>query len=281
MSVKFPVKISIHNWLKSSNISLKNAGIDSSILDSELILAYVLNKNRTYLHAHPDEVLLEADRKKAKSLLTKRIKRQPLAYLIGKKEFYGRDFIVNKDVLIPRPESESIIDLLKSVPFANSLSTNLKLVDVGTGSGCLGITAKLDIPDLDVTLIDKSAKALLVAKTNAELLGAKVQLLKDSLLSSQPTNSLDIVIANLPYLDKNCSRSPETSYEPAVALFAKDSGTKLIKNLIEQSSQIMKKDGYLIMEFEPNQRQVIVTHAEKLGFKYNQSLGYITVFRKD
>jgi len=279
MNAKFPKRISIDNWLNLSNKLLQNAGIKSSKLDAELILTFVLNKNRSYIHAHGDNELSETDHKKANQVLKKRLKRYPLAYIMGKKEFYGRDFIVNKNVLIPRPESEVIIDILKKKG-EEFINDDLKIIDIGCGSGCLGITAKLELSKSEVLLIDKSNKALQVAKKNAINLKSKVKFLHDNLLSKQKPNSVNIIIANLPYLDKEWRRSPETKYEPSIALFAKDNGMSLIKKMIKQSFDIIQQNGYLILEFEPIQLSSIKKYAKDLGFNYVKSLDYVSLFKK-
>ena len=280
MNVKSPAKLSIDNWLKRAVQSLNNVGIESSKLDAELILLSIFNKNRSYLHAHGDYELSKNELKKVNKMLKKRLQRYPLAYISGKKEFYGRDFIVNKNVLIPRPESEGIIDTLKRK--TESLTNkNLKIIDVGCGSGCLGITAKLEIPQAQVLLIDNSKKAIKIAKQNALNLKSKVEFVHSNLLSKQKSNSINIVIANLPYLDKNWPRSLETQYEPHEALFAKDKGTNLIKKLIKQSFDVIKQNGYLILEFEPAQLPMIIEYAKHIGFNYVESIDYITVFTKN
>lgn len=284
MNAKYPAKTSIKNWLESSSKILQKVGIESYKLDSELILSYVFNKNRTYLHAHNDMGLSKNQYIKANKMLQKRSERYPIAYILGQKEFYGRNFVINKNVLIPRPESESIINLLKEVANNDSENNVIKIIDVGCGSGCLGITAKLEIPKSQVLLIDKSKKALSIAKKNASNLKAQVYFLHNNLLSGKKIDGIDgmdVIIANLPYLDKSWLRSPETQYEPSMALFAKDNGMNLIKKLIRQSHNYIKKNGYLILEFEPKQRPEIVDYARDLGFNHVKSTDYVTALIKN
>ena len=194
-------KSTITSWLTTATNTLKQADITSARLDAELILANTLRKNRTYLHAHLDEEIDPRRVDIAEARLSLRLDRVPLAYILGKKEFYGREFDVSPSVLVPRPESEEMINmLLKLAPQDNQPRT---LIDVGTGSGCLGITAALELPDnWHIVLSDISPKALSVAEKNAKKLGAKVFTQKQSLLLGQ-FEKLDCILANLPYVDKD------------------------------------------------------------------------------
>lgn len=268
----------IKDWLDLAAKKLADANIPTNKLDAELILAYCLGKNRTFLHAHPELKIEETTLKTADNMLLSRLKRMPIAYLTGIKEFYGRQFKVNKDTLIPRPESEMIIESLKEITAIDGPHKNLKLIDVGTGSGCLGITAKLELPFLDVTLIDISSKALNIAKENANSLSTYVSTVQSDLLAAY-NDTVDIIIANLPYVDKSWDRSPETEYEPGLALFADDYGMELIKKLVIQSTDKLQKQGYLIIEADPDQHNNIITFAKQNHFEVLSIKDYIVSFR--
>jgi len=260
-----PQMPAIKNWLTNSVAKLNDVGITTSQLDSEVILATCLNKNRTYLHAHPELEIGNNYIQRADKMIKLRITRLPIAYITGYKEFYGRQFKVTKDTLIPRPESETIIEILKNIVVINITDNALKLIDIGTGSGCLGVTAKLEFPSLDVTLTDISPNALRIASLNAIELKASVTTLQNDLLTDYKGNA-DIIIANLPYVDKTWERSPETDYEPALALFAENSGKELIEKLIDQSTEILPKCGYLIIEADPIQHNGLIQFANKKSF---------------
>lgn len=266
--------MTIDAWLQTAAAQLAAANIASARLDTELILAHTLRKGRTWLHGHGDEVLDERQREIANARLDLRLDRVPIAYIIGHKEFYGRRFTVTTATLVPRPESEAIIELLRELP----ITPGAKLVDVGTGTGCLGITAKLEYPDLDVTLIDVDAHALAVARRNADQLGAVVTDLKGSLLTSYPYVA-DIVVANLPYVDKEWERSPETNHEPALALFADDNGLQLIKQLIDQCKNKLQPKGHLILEADRRQHHAITHYAEKHGLLHVATDGLIVMYQ--
>ena len=267
----------IRDWLHTATIQLVGVGIGTAKLDAEIILAHTLRKPRTYLHAHDEMQLSLREQEIADARLLLRLDRTPIAYIIGHKEFYGRKFKVTPATLIPRPESEAIItSLQKIVPNTKALinESPKRLVDVGAGSGILGITAKLEHPELDVTLIDTSRHALNVAEQNAKILHADITTLRSDLLS-QYVLLADIIIANLPYVDPSWERSPETDQEPALALFADDNGLRLIKKLIEQIPAKLRSGGYLLLEADPRQHSPIIKFAKDYGLTKRSIEGFI------
>lgn len=263
----------INSWLDNADKQLKAVGIQSAQLDAELILAEIIGKNRTFLHAHSEQIICSKHLKKANLYLEKRLKRIPLAYIFGYKEFYGRNFKVNQNTLIPRPESEAVIEILRKI-LSSYKKNNIKLLDIGTGSGCLGITTKLEFPSLDVKLIDISQKALSVAKSNTKALKATVKMLRSDLLD-KINSKVDIIIANLPYVDKSWEVSPEVKFEPIIALYANDDGQELIKKLIIQSTKKLTKNGYLILEADPTQHKSLIDYAKIHYFTLVSKSGYI------
>lgn len=268
-----PPMPAIKDWLTNATQLLTNAGIPSAKLDSEIILEGALQKDRSHLYAYPDEIISINTLKIAEKNLAKRIKRVPIAYIIGCKEFYGRNFTVNSSTLIPRPESEQIIETLKDI-LKNTTQEKLTLIDVGTGSGCLGITAKLEYPDLSVILSDVSNSALDVANSNAQKLKATITSVQSNLLDTCP-GKIDIILANLPYVDKSWERSPETDYEPSLALFAKNNGKRLIIDLIDQAAGKLNPNGYLIIESDPVQHDSLINYAINQNFKLVSKKDYI------
>lgn len=266
----------IKDWVFQASQQLSAVDIPSAHLDAEIILAHVFEKDRTYLHAHPEQIISSDNCVIANNILENRAKRIPLAYLFGYKEFYGRRFSVNKNTLIPRPESEDIINLLKDF----KIPGKTKLVDIGTGSGCLGITAKLENPELDVTLADISQEALAVAEDNANNLKSKVSIINSDLLKNY-TDKPDIIIANLPYVDKTWDRSPETNYEPSLALFADDNGLQLVKRLLIEASKKMDQGGLIIMEADVAQHEDMIKFAKNYHFSVLKIQSYAVIFKKD
>ncbi len=266
----------ISEWLKIATKSLKTANIPSARLDAELILANTLRKNRTYLHAHLDEEIDPRRFDIANARLDLRLDRVPIAYILGYKEFYGRRFIASPSVLIPRPESEDLISLFLELTASEIVEK--VLIDVGTGSGCLGITAKLERSNLSVILSDISKPALNIAEKNASALNADVHIQQQSLLNGQ-LKPVDYIFANLPYVDKSWDVSPELKYEPEIALFAEDEGLKLILQLISQAPRCLTPEGLLFIEADPQQHNRIIDEAVKNGFVKERVLNYILVLR--
>ncbi len=264
--------MNISAWLDHAIKQLREIGVDSTRLDAELILANTLRKNRTYLHTHPENDIDPRRVDIANARLRLRLERVPLAYILGYRDFYGRRFTVSPQVLVPRPESEAIIELLKE------LGVSGKLLDIGTGSGCLGITAKLEIPKLNVILSDISQPALRVAHQNAEKFQADVALIKSNLLRAVP-GKFDIIIANLPYVDRSWQRSPETNHEPALALFAKDEGLALIYQLIDQLPAHLSPSALIFLEADPRQHGAIIAYAGSRQLQHKLTRGFIVVLQ--
>jgi release factor glutamine methyltransferase len=273
----------INSWLHDVVHELNNADIPTAQLDAEIILAHTLNKPRTYLHAHGDEPIDIRTEEIANARIRLRLDHIPIAYIIGHKDFYGRKFKVTTATLIPRPESEVLIEVLKELlPKNHTLlpDQTIRLVDVGTGSGILGITAKLEDPELDVTLLDISLPALKIAEENATRLHAHVQTLKSDLLDNYPFRP-EIIIANLPYVDRNWERSLETKSEPELALFSGDGGKALINKLIVQASTALKAKGLLILEADPTQHSDIMQHAKSYNFNTLKQQDYCLAFERN
>ena len=211
----------------------------------------------------------------------------PQAYKNGYQDFYGRDFIVTPDVLIPRPETEQIIDIVLNLagkpyllgvkPGPNRLPDNPVILDIGTGSGCIAITIKKELPNAKVYATDISEKALQIAQKNAQNHGVPIHLIISHLLNDVKF-SPDIIVANLPYVDKNWDwlDNVALSHEPSLALYADDHGLKLIKELLDQAAS--RHISHLILEADPCQHEEIINYAKKAGFNLVEARGFILFF---
>lgn len=276
-SSKHIVPIKVNDWLQNATQKLQAIEIPSARLDAELLLAHVLGKSRTWLIAHSDELLPERVIGKTNGLIELRLKRTPLAYLVGHKEFYRRNFIVTPDVLIPRPETEVLIDIALSLPLLESPTIH----DAGTGSGCIAITIKREMPSAQVSASDISKEAVLVAQKNADEHRADVTIRQSNLMDTwYSTGGVDLIIANLPYVDRAWERSPETDYEPDLALFAENNGLELIYKLVDQAPSRLIDGGYLLLEADPEQHAAISDYAAKHGFDMIESRDYALLLQK-
>lgn len=255
--------LSIADFLAISTKTLSKAGIASARLDSELILVHVLRRSREWLLAHDTDALTQSQQRQARQLLLQRTQRRPIAYLTGRRDFYGHSFLVNEQVLVPRPESEVILAMLDELTQDNHLRT---VLDVGTGSGCLAISIKLAHPGLAVSACDISESALSVARRNAARLlssGRQIKFYQSNLLSDLPADSrFDLIVANLPYLSPGQDDlSPELAYEPAIALYADDDGLSLIKQLITTAPAHLTPRGHLLLEMNTDQIETVASYA--------------------
>ena len=198
--------------------------------------------------------------------------------------FYGRDYLINPDVLIPRPETELMIDAVLNLvgksylpgvkPSEAILPQDLTIVDVGTGSGCVAITLKLELPDTRVVATDISKKALRIAEKNANNLSAKIEFLQSDLLDRVDIKP-DLIVANLPYVDEDWEwiDKKALSKEPALALYADDGGLALVYKLIDQVVERSVK--HLILEADPCQHERIINYAKKKGLTLRETRGFI------
>lgn len=278
------------DWIQDTIKLFITAGIKSARLDALLLLEYATKHNKAYLLAHPETPLQGYSLQQGVSLqelVQRRIDGEPMAYILNKKEFYGRDFIINKNVLVPRPESEDFITLLKSIlNNKNHLSEvrplkSLTLIDVGTGSGCLAITAKLEFPELEVIGTDTSSAALIIAKKNAKSLHTNINFKEEDLLEQEKANSINIIFANLPYVPINYKVSKEVLCEPTQAVFAKQEGLELIYKLAPNAYKTLKKNGLIFIESLLDQQQTVKSFYQKNGFKFVKKAGLIQVFSKN
>jgi len=258
--------MTIRDLLNQSNQKLTNSS--SPHLDSEVLLSFVLNKDRAYLLSHPEIKITKQQNKYFNKLIKQRNKNIPVAYIIGKKEFYNREFIINKNVLIPRPDTEIIIDYLKN---KNMTAT---YCDVGTGSGAIVVTLTCEINNQSNFIAsDINHKTLKIAKQNAENYtnGQSIYFIKGSLW--KPYNKFFstnyhmskniVVIANLPYLEKKYIKT-DLKHEPKQALYAPTQGLKFYKKLLQQISHSKFTPEMIALEALPEQMK----NLEKISNQY-------------
>jgi len=266
-------------FLQHATRQLQAAGIGTARLDVLVLLEDTLNTNRVHILANPDLLISKRQLEKLQKLLARRAQHEPLAYIRNKTEFYARNFFVDARVLEPRAESETMIDLLKRTSPRNQ--SNPSIIDIGTGSGALAITAKLEIPSADVYAVDIDKKCLAVARKNAEQLSAQITFAKSDLLTKIPKEAVDrsALLCNLPYVPDNFQINRAASHEPDIAIFGGGDGLDLYRKLFAQLHTRNLVPRYVLTEALPPQHKVLARVAERSGFVLDQAEDFIQVFK--
>lgn len=243
------------NAINDASAKLAAAGVSNNRLDAEVLLRHALGCDRAWLLAHFQDVIGEEHRRTFEQAIERRTRREPLQYITGKQEFWGLDFLVTPDVLIPRPETELVIETtLAVVPDRNK---PLTIVDACTGSGCIAVSLAKELTDARIFATDTSAKALKVARENARSHGVayRIRFLEGDLF--EPLEELDIggqvdiIVSNPPYIasgDRTALQPEVRDHEPSMALFAGPDGTEVHRKIIEQAPRLLNSNGRLIME---------------------------------
>ncbi len=258
---------------------LHDAEIDTPRLDAQLLLAWVLKARREDLAREPGRVLLERERVIWEKALSLRAARRPLAYITGEAWFYGRAFTMNRSALVPRPETEGLVDSVLKVCASRVAPV---LADIGTGSGCIAVTLALERPGARVWATDWSANALTLARKNAHRHGVegRVSFAQGDLLDGLPAGVVcDVIVSNPPYvaLSERASLQPEVrDYEPPLALFgelngteaaAGPDGTALHRRLLQELAASLTPGGWLVMELGAGQAARVSAFAALLGWE--------------
>ena len=239
--------MNISEALSNTITAFKDAGIELPELDAYVLLTHLLKTEKYRLITDSHKLLSRSDISELNSFTKRRINGEPVAYITGRKEFYSIEFHVTKDVLIPRPETEQLVDL--AIFYAKKDSS---VLDIGTGSGAIAIALKKNRPDLSIYASDISDKALAVAKNNARtILGNQsVTFLQSDLFHAFLRTKFDIILTNPPYIDPASKESlqKELFFEPEISLFAGEQGNAVIRRIISEADGFLNKDGLLIME---------------------------------
>ena len=243
--------------LKLATDHFQKHGSDSARLDAEVLLAHTLGLRRLDLYLKFDRRLSEAELSKYRSLTAKRAKGEPVAYLVGHKEFMGLDFVVTPAVLVPNPDTEVLVQ--RAVELAREAGRPLRVADVGTGSGCIAIAIAHYAQNVEVVASDIAKEALEVAAQNvaAHGLGERVKLVCGDLMAPF-TGSFDIVCANLPYVAAGLPLAPEVVAQPAGALYADERGSALITRLLDEAPGLLNAGGRVLAEVDPSIISILV-----------------------
>jgi release factor glutamine methyltransferase len=225
--------------------------------DAETLLAHVLRRERAWLLGHPEAVVDEADMRALRAMVERRTAHEPLQYLTGVQEFFGLPLRVTRDTLIPRPETEHLVEAVLGWVAARAWDRAVRIVDVGTGSGAIALALAKHLPSAEVWAGDVSSPALAVARGNAAALGVKVTLVESDLLAGL-AGAWDVVVSNPPYVPSGdaAEMQPEVrDFEPHGALFAGDDGMAVYRRLVPQAWAALQPGGLLAMEFGYGQRE--------------------------
>ena len=242
---------------------------DSARLDAELLILSAINKTRSFLYAYPDSIIECDQLAVANRLIQRRCEGQPVAYLLGQKEFWSLQLTVDERVLIPRPETEAVVEYILQL----DLPAQATIADLGTGSGAIALALATEKPAYFVVASDYSAAAVEVANKNIQQLmvdaaNNKVALLRSDWLSAFAKNSFDLIVSNPPYID---SQDPhlqqgDVRFEPLSALVSSDNGFADIKCISRQARDCLKSGGHLIIEHGYDQRDEIIKMIEAEGY---------------
>lgn len=230
-------------------------GIDSPRLDAEILLAHVLHKERIYLYAHYDEPLNGEELAAYRAMVKKRADRLSVAHILGTKAFMGLDFKVSEDVLIPRPETEVLVETV----VAAAEGTAPSIVDIGTGSGAIVLSLLHYLPQAKGIGVDISPKALAIAAENGKALGldGRVTWIESDLFTNVPQGPYDWIVSNPPYLTQHDMEElqPEVRHDPALALYGGADGLDIYRRLAKESPAFVKRGGHCIVEIGAGQTQ--------------------------
>ncbi len=268
-------------WLKRATQQLCAAGIETARLDCLVLLEDVLEIDRARLLAEPAQELSAAQTTKLQKLLTLRLKHEPLAYVRGQVEFYGRTFVISPSVLVPRPESETMIELLKDLNSKGHLGDvkgdKVHIADIGTGSGALGITASLELPNAMVELLEIDPEAIRIANINVDLLTPGLHVVQSDLLSNS-SQYYNILLCNLPYVPDDYLINQAAIHEPKLALYGGKDGLDLYRKLFDQLLSVQKRPLFILTESLPAQQSELATIAAQSGYLELQKENFIQVF---
>ena len=265
--------MNIQTAINKAYLNLQNKNIKSAGLDSEILMSYVIKKNRNYIIMNSNKIICKKDLENFNYLIQQREKGKPIAYLIGKKNFWKYEFEVSKDTLIPRPDSELIVEHI--LEFTKNRS-KLNILDIGVGSGCLLLSVLKERPNFYGVGIDINQKCINICKKNTLNLNIfnKIKFFKTD-VDNFNFGKYDLIISNPPYISKIGLQYLEKDvidFEPKIALNGGLDGTSVIRKVINKSSELIKKNGKFFLEIAFDQKNKVARLLEYKGFYINKIL---------
>ena len=259
--------LTLREFLRDTRGRLGEVGAPEPRLESEVMLSDVLGVPRHRLYAYQDDAIPEEAVEALEKVVRRRLEREPLAYILGHREFYGVDLTVGPGVMVPRPETEMLVERALLVCLERMDRAGLVVADVGTGSGGIAVSLAMHLPGVALYATDISAEALQVARANVEKfgLGPRVTLLEGDLLEPLP-GRVDVIVANLPYIPSGRLEElqPELAWEPRGALDGGDDGMGLLRRLMGQAAGKLADDGVMLLEIDPGQGEALRRLAGRL-----------------
>jgi len=253
--------LEILNWTKDF---FKEKNLENPRLNAELIISHVLGLKRLDLYMKFDQIVSTSDRNKIKEFIKRRNLQEPLQYILGETEFYGHKFRVDTSVLIPRPETESLVEKI-----IHDIGISRSILEIGTGSGCIAITLAKELPEVQIDAVDLSSEALVTASSNAKLNEVEVTFFCSDIFSAVE-NKYDIIVSNPPYISSDSYKelsSEIKDHEPSMALLSEEKGLFFYRKILEEASDYLTPGGRIFFEIGYDQSERIKLIAEKTGFK--------------
>jgi release factor glutamine methyltransferase len=265
--------MTIGQFLTASTQRLATSGIKSARLDCLILLEDELGSDRAHLLAHLESELTDDNVKSLDTRIAQRVQHEPLAYIRGRSMFYGREFIVNAHVLVPRPETEDMIELLEARLALRTAPNDgpLHIADIGSGSGCLGITAALELPGSHVDLYDIDQRTLDIAAKNARAFGVDARYYNENLLHDAASRHYDVILANLPYVPEHFPINKDATFEPPQALFAGPDGLQLYVIFWQEIVRLGFRPPWVITESLQTQHKTMETLAHQASYDLAQT----------
>ena len=255
----------VEHWLLQAKQQLEQSGSDSARLDAEILLGYALDKNRTWLYTHSDYALSDVEFESLNGLLEKRIAGQPIAHLVGERDFWSLTLEVNASTLIPRPDTETLVEWALELP----LLANARVLDLGTGTGAIALALASEQPSWQVIGVDKSDDAVQLAFNNAQKNQLQQVEFKSSDWFEQVAGSFDLIVSNPPYIDGQDPhlQQGDVRFEPMSALVAEQQGLADIVHIIDQAPHYLRDQAWLLIEHGYQQAEQVRELLKAKGFQ--------------
>lgn len=262
------MSLTVADWLKQAQVCLsdvdnENGSSDSPRLDAELLLMHILQVNRAWLFTWPEKELSQDQIAQLTTLLERRKQGEPIAYLTGVREFWSLPLKVAPSTLIPRPDTETLIEWVLSLP----LPEQTRAVDLGTGTGAIALALASEYSQWSVSAVEYNPEAVLLARENVETLGFNVQVEQGSWFEPL-IGSFDLIVSNPPYIDSHDHHLDEgdVRFEPRSALVAEDKGLSDLEHIIENAPQYLNNNGWLLLEHGYEQAEAVCDYLRQHGF---------------